>query len=104
MAWVEALPADALDVNEMQQVRLESGKKIALIHLDDGIYAIDDTCSHAEASLAEGEIISDNVKCPLHGAEFDVRTGEVKSFPAVVGVQNYKTKVDDNSIFVNVEE
>lgn len=104
MAWVETIPADTLDIGESTQYVLETGHKIALFRLDDGYYAIDDTCSHAEASLAEGDIVEDNVKCSLHGAEFDIRSGAVKSFPAVIGVGAYQTKVEDNTIFINYEE
>ncbi|MBS1271607.1 MAG: Ferredoxin CarAc [Candidatus Marinimicrobia bacterium] len=104
MAWVEACALDDLDVRGMKQVVMEDGKKIAVIRMDDGVFAIDDTCSHAEASLAEGDIVGDKVKCPLHGAEFEVRTGAVKSFPAVVGVQKYETKVDDDTVFVDYGE
>ncbi len=104
MAWVETIPADELNEHQIKQTVMEDGHKIALIRMNDGVYAIDDTCTHAEASLAEGEITGDRVKCALHGAEFDVRTGEVKSFPAVVGVGKYATKVDDNRIYVKYEE
>ncbi len=103
MAWVETIAVDELDENQMKQVKMEDGHKITLIRLSDGLYALDDTCSHAQASLAEGEIKGDNVKCPLHGAEFDIRTGQVKSFPAVVGVGKYDTKIENDVIYVNCE-
>lgn len=104
MAWVETIAEDDLNENGTAQVVMDDGQKIALIRMQDGVYAINDTCSHAQASLAEGEIVGDNIKCPLHGAEFDVRTGEVQSFPAVVGVANYDTKIDNGTIYVNYEE
>lgn len=104
MAWVETISADELEENELKQVVMEDEHKIALVRLSDGIYAIDDTCSHAEASLSEGEVIDSRVKCPLHGAEFEIPTGDVKAFPAVVGVGAYETKVEDNIIYVNYGE
>ncbi len=104
MAWIETISADELKENEMKQVTLDDGTKIAIIHADDGYYAIDDTCSHAEASLSEGDIEGDKVRCPLHGAEFDYKTGDVKSFPAVVGVASYEVKVEDNQVLVNYGE
>ncbi len=100
MAWVETISKDDLNQQRITKVTMADGHKIALIHMDDGVYAIDDTCSHAEASLSEGEVVGDHVKCPLHGAEFDVRTGEVKSFPAVVGVAKYDTKTENDMIYV----
>ncbi|MBD3273850.1 MAG: Rieske 2Fe-2S domain-containing protein [Candidatus Marinimicrobia bacterium] len=101
MAWIETIPADELKENEMKQVVLDDGHKIALIRKEDGYHAIEDTCSHAEASLAEGEIVGDRVRCPLHGAEFEIKTGDVKAFPAVVGVEKYDVKVEDNRVLVN---
>jgi len=104
MAWVQTISADELAENEMQQVVMEDGHKIALVHLSDGIYAIDDTCTHAEASLSEGDVIDSRVKCPLHGAEFEIKSGDVKAFPAVIGVATYDTKIEENTIYVNYGE
>ena len=50
---------------------------VAVFHAEDGaFYAIDDTCTHANVSLAEGEIEGDRIECWLHGSRFDLRTGE----------------------------
>ncbi len=66
-------------------------------------YAIDDTCTHADASLAEGEILDGcKVTCPLHGAQFDIRTGEALTFPAVTPVETYKVVVEGTDILVEV--
>lgn len=104
MPWVQTIATEELNESGMAQIVMEDGHKIALIRMDDEVYAINDTCSHAQASLAEGEIVGDNIKCPLHGAEFDIRTGEVQSFPAVVGVANYETRIENGKIYVNYEE
>jgi nitrite reductase/ring-hydroxylating ferredoxin subunit len=77
---------------------------IAVFKLDDGYYAVNNTCSHEEASLAEGEIEEGEVECPLHGARFDIRTGKNLSFPAVIPVKSYQVKVDSGEIFLHVEE
>ncbi|HKJ66421.1 MAG TPA: non-heme iron oxygenase ferredoxin subunit [bacterium] len=104
MPWVETIATEELNESGTAQVVMEDGHKIALIRIDNEVYAINDTCSHAQASLAEGEIVGDNIKCPLHGAEFDIRTGEVQSFPAVVGVANYETRIENGKIYVDYEE
>jgi 3-phenylpropionate/trans-cinnamate dioxygenase ferredoxin subunit len=77
---------------------------IAVFKLEDGYYAIDNSCSHEEASLAEGEIEDGEVECPLHGARFDIRTGKNLSFPAVIPVKSYQVKVENSEIFLHVEE
>lgn len=56
---------------------------VAVFHTEDGgFYALDDTCSHGQASLAEGWLEADRVECPLHGSEFCLKTGEALTLPA----------------------
>ncbi len=81
------------------------GEVIAVFNLEDGFYAINDECSHDEASLSDGDVVEKcQVECPLHGAKFDIKTGENLSFPAVVPVQAYPTKVEDGDVYVQVED
>lgn len=77
-------------------------RPIALFHVDGQIYATDDTCTHAEASLAEGAVAGCQVICPLHGARFDVRTGQALTLPAVVPVQTYPVKVENGEIYIKL--
>ena len=79
-------------------------KEIALFNCEGKFYAIDDLCSHAEASLSEGEVYDCKVECPLHGAEFDLKTGEAKTLPATQPVVSYKTDVDDEYLYLEVGE
>jgi 3-phenylpropionate/trans-cinnamate dioxygenase ferredoxin subunit len=76
---------------------------IAVFHCKGGeYYAIDDTCTHAEVSLAGGVVEDCTVICPLHGAAFDLKTGEALSLPAVVGVETYPVKIEGDTIYVEV--
>lgn len=95
VARVEDLPP-----GEMMQVRIRR-QRIAIYNVDGEIFATDDTCSHEEASLSEGFLFDDIVECPLHGAAFCVRTGEVEAFPAVVGIDTFAVRVVDDEIQVN---
>jgi 3-phenylpropionate/trans-cinnamate dioxygenase ferredoxin subunit len=97
-------------VGLLNDLPLESGTKveiqngtIAIFRIDDAVYAIDDLCSHAEASLSEGEVFDLSVECPRHGAEFDVTTGAVGSLPATRSVATYVTEIRDGEVFVTVE-
>ncbi len=85
----------------------DDGHRYALFHIGDHFYAIDDTCTHEEASLSEGTVYDDEdepqVECPKHGAIFDVATGEVRSLPAVKSVHSYATKVEGEYVFVSTE-
>ncbi len=80
------------------------GERIALFRLSDGIYAIDDECSHATASLAEGRVEDHVVECPRHGARFDIRTGKHLCFPAVTPVTSYPVKLEGGKIYVYVDD
>ena len=72
---------------------------MVLICLEDGLFALSDICTHQEASLSDGEIIGDEIECPLHGGAFEIRTGMPANFPVVVPVEMYDVKVEDGVIF-----
>lgn len=76
-------------------------KRIGLYNVDGEFYATDDTCTHEEASLTEGELYGDIVECPLHGGAFNVRSGEVESFPPLVAVETYPVRVVGDEVQVS---
>ena len=78
------------------------GKQIALFNVAGEYFAIDDVCSHEEASLAEGEICGHDVTCPLHGAKFDIRSGAVLGPPDYEDVASYPVRVSEGGIEVDV--
>jgi 3-phenylpropionate/trans-cinnamate dioxygenase ferredoxin subunit len=79
-------------------------ERIAIFRVDDAVYAIGDRCSHAEASLSEGELFDLEVECPRHGAEFDITTGKQLSLPATKPVPTYETAIRDGQVFVTIED
>ena len=84
-------------------VKLEkAGKSICVTRVGDEVFAIDDTCSHAEASLSEGDVSGFKIECWLHGAEFDLRTGEVLTLPATIALATYPVRVEANSVTVEI--
>jgi nitrite reductase/ring-hydroxylating ferredoxin subunit len=76
---------------------------ICLINFDGELYAMGDCCTHEYASLADGEIVGDELECPLHGGAFEIKTGMPASFPVVVRNVMYPVKIDGESILVGVE-
>lgn len=80
-----------------------NGKRVAVFHVAGEFYAIDDRCSHAEASLSEGTIDGDRVECPRHGAWFNIKTGAALSLPALMPVATYRVKVVDEEVYVSVD-
>lgn len=79
-----------------------NGHVIAVFQAGGVFYAIDDTCSHAEASLSEGEFDPDElcIECPLHGSRFDLRSGAPRSLPAFEPVSVYRVWADGDELFL----
>lgn len=77
------------------------GRRIAVFNLGGRFYAIDDTCTHEEASLSEGPVMGEMAVCPRHGSRFHIPTGQVKSLPAVHNVATYEVKVEDGVVYVD---
>jgi 3-phenylpropionate/trans-cinnamate dioxygenase ferredoxin subunit len=76
---------------------------IAIFNVGGTYFAISDTCTHAEGSLSEGTLEGETVECPLHGARFDLRTGEALTPPAVEPVQAFRVVLQENAIYVETE-
>ena len=79
------LTLDQLEVGKPVKIE-KDGKSICVARVGDEVFAIEDTCTHSEASLSEGEITGTKIECWLHGAEFDLRTGVALTLPAVAPV------------------
>jgi 3-phenylpropionate/trans-cinnamate dioxygenase ferredoxin component len=96
---IAACPADSLAPSSAY--RLDVNPPIAIFRTEDGaLYAIDDTCTHQDASLADGWLEGFEVECPLHSSRFDLRTGEVDAPPAKVPVRTHTVIVSDGTIYV----
>ena len=91
--------ADEVAPGEIRQYTVE-GRYVALCNVDGEFHAFEDICTHQFAYLSEGEISGPEIRCPLHGARFDVRTGEAKSLPAVKPVPVHEVKVEDGHVYV----
>ena len=95
--------AQKKDVPQGGGIAVEAnGKKIALFNIDGAFYAIDDECTHAGGSLSEGSVDGYTVTCPWHGAEFDLKTGQVVSEPAEEGVKGYKIVLEGEDIKIEI--
>ncbi|SFL30910.1 bifunctional 3-phenylpropionate/cinnamic acid dioxygenase ferredoxin subunit [Geodermatophilus ruber] len=93
------------DVPVGEGLRVESDElpePVAVFNDEGRFYALSDTCSHATASLAEGEVKDCQVECPLHWARFDLETGRARSLPALLPVRAYPVTVLDGRVYVTV--
>jgi nitrite reductase/ring-hydroxylating ferredoxin subunit len=76
------------------------GEDVALFRVGDEVFALEDLCSHAEASLSEGEQSGYCITCPQHGGRFDVRTGKATHFPAFSPVRRFDIRIEGNDIML----
>ena len=78
-------------------------KEVAIFHLAGGEFrATDNVCSHEYALLTDGWIENGCIECPLHAAQFDIRTGKALSAPADEDIAVYEVKIDGDNILVAV--
>ncbi|MCU1392089.1 MAG: non-heme iron oxygenase ferredoxin subunit [Ilumatobacteraceae bacterium] len=81
------------------------GHSIAVVRIGDDVYALGDTCSHADVSLSEGEVLVERkeLECWKHGSAFSLETGEPFTLPATQPVPVYDAAVVDGNIVVTVD-
>ncbi len=94
------------DLEDLEGTAFEvAGRKVSVVRIGDDVYAIGDTCSHAEVSLSGGIVDEDacTIECPKHGSEFDLRTGDALTLPAVRPVPAYTARVVDGRVLVDVD-
>lgn len=85
-------------------LRIVNGVAVALFRVGDSVYAINDRCTHGDASLADGWLDGCEIECPLHQGRFDVSTGEATAAPCVVPVATYPVQIKDERVFVAVPD
>ena len=92
------------ELPEVGAVRVDvEGEPIAVVRAEDGsIHVIDDTCSHAEVSLAEGEVEDCTIECWLHGSRFDLRTGRPIALPATRPIAVYPVTVEGDTVLADL--
>jgi 3-phenylpropionate/trans-cinnamate dioxygenase ferredoxin subunit len=79
------------------------GKEVCVTRIGQEVFAVADMCTHAEASLSEGEVSNFKIECWLHGAEFDLRTGEAKTPPAVEGLETFLVRRDGDTVTISAK-
>ena len=80
------------------------GREVLLCHTAEGLFAVDNLCTHAQARLCDGKLKGQRVLCPLHGAAFDVRNGSALSRPASIALRCYAVKVDGDDVLLAQSE
>lgn len=96
------------EIPEGEALRVDSGPDgvpVAVFHVGGRYYALDDTCTHQDASLADGYVEEDDcsVECPLHASCFDLRTGRPSGPPARVPVRTHAVVIQDEQVYVQLQ-
>jgi 3-phenylpropionate/trans-cinnamate dioxygenase ferredoxin subunit len=78
------------------------GEFVCLVRTGGEVFALGDTCPHAEVALSEGEVYGHTVECWMHGSRFDVRTGKPTAPPAIEPVPVYPVRVDGDDVYVDL--
>ncbi len=101
MSAIIELPASDCPPGKMK--RLSAGnKRILLANVAGNFYAVDDACTHEDASLFTGCLRGDKVKCPLHGSHFDLKTGQPREEPATEPLATYPVEVNGDRVKITV--
>lgn len=99
--FVKVATVEEIPPGQGKQVEVQ-GRSIALFHVGEVFYAIDNTCTHAGGPLAEGTLEGEEVECPWHGARFSIKTGEALTPPAGEPATAYKVQVNGANIEIEL--
>lgn len=98
--WTDVAPADEFTPGTWRVIETDDDTVIAVFNLDGEFHAIENLCTHEYAVLTDGEVCGGRITCPLHGAEFDIRTGEALSAPAYEPVPTFPTRIHEGVVQV----
>ena len=77
-----------------------NGERLVLANVEGAFYALSDVCGHRNAPLSRGKLDGYLIECPLHYAQFDVRTGELVNGPVSTAIAVYQVRVDGQTVYV----
>jgi 3-phenylpropionate/trans-cinnamate dioxygenase ferredoxin subunit len=104
MPFLRLASLSELEVDQGHRVELDDEQAVALIRTGDGVYAVEDVCSHEEYPLSEGWVEDHTIECALHGSRFDLRTGDPDSPPALRPVRIFPVRVDGDEVLVDLPD
>ncbi|XP_035478835.1 apoptosis inducing factor mitochondria associated 4 isoform X1 [Scophthalmus maximus] len=102
---VTGLVCQEEDLRDGQMKEVTVGDQTVLLVRALGQYsAVGSRCSHYNAPLIKGTLVGDRVRCPFHGACFNVRTGDIEEYPGLDSLPSYKVKVEDGKVYVSIDK
>ncbi len=97
--YIQVADITDIDLNNSLSVDVD-GQAILICNTENGVFAVEDRCTHADIPLCGGQIVGKFITCPLHGAVFDLSDGSVQSPPAFEDLETYEVKIDGTSVSV----
>ena len=89
-----------IKMGQMKKISIDE-KDVVIANFDGNFFAVDDTCTHAGASLSEGKIENSTIMCDWHGAQFDCKNGKLIKFPGKINdLEVYNVVVEEDNILV----
>lgn len=103
--WIEVGSVEDVPPGHAARVEIDE-TPVAIFNCNGTFYALDDTCSHAEASLSDGDLDLSRcaIECPLHGSAFDLASGEPLSLPAVEPVRVHQVDTTDGRLRIALSD
>lgn len=99
---MSALEIDFNTLIEGKPMKIMVGTSaVCLVKIKEEVFAVEDTCSHSDASLSEGELNGYRIECWLHGAEFDLRTGEAVVPPTVAPLKRFIVERNSDQLLIH---
>lgn len=99
--WIKIAQIGQVEEDESLAVEVD-GKQLALHHTEGEYFVTDNVCTHQYALLSDGYLEDGCIECPLHQAQFDLRTGKAMCAPATVDIQTYEVKTEGDDILVSL--
>lgn len=97
--FVKVAEVSEIPPGDMKAVRV-GNEEILVVNVDGSFHACDDVCTHSYASLSEGDLDGAEVQCPLHGATFNVTTGEVLTPPAAEALRRFEVRIEGSDVLI----
>ena len=102
MGRIIACKSSELESGQMKKVAID-GRDILVVNVNGNYFACDDTCTHAGASLSEGNVENSTVTCGWQGAQFNSETGKMEKFPAKINdLKSYHISIESEDVFIEI--
>nr|XP_033813244.1 apoptosis-inducing factor 3 isoform X1 [Geotrypetes seraphini] len=92
-----------LENGQMREVDLGCGKAL-LIKQNGEYYAMGHKCPHYGAPLVKGVLSRGRVRCPWHGACFNIGTGDIEDFPGLDGLPKFQVKIEKERVYIRASK